>query len=471
MKRIITVALLLAASSSQAQTITKVECGAEFTIARKSDSTLWGFGMNYNRQLGTTDFVSIDTATPVMTTKKWIDVASGAFHTLAIDADGKLWGWGYNGMGNLGVGTYDTPGLAPTLLDPTSTWLVVSGGFAHSMAIKTDGTLWAAGWNMYGQLGSGDTANAVTWRQVGTDNNWVKVSTGSAYTMAIKSDGSLWAWGLNLNGELGLNYTSNSVLVPTRVGTDNNWKDVSCGFEFAVGIKSDGTIWSTGFNGNGNLGRTITGTYDSVFAQIGTATDWARVAAGSSFAMAIKTNGTLWGWGYNQYGELGMGTTLATQPVAQSGTETTWQYIVCADGASSGATVFGLHTAGIKGDAKSLCTAGANYVGQLGNGTTLSFSVGQPDFGCDVAIPASIEDINSWASNVEVYPNPATSMIFIKGLTLKTQYQIVDVAGKVITVGEADGNNPVDISSLTTGQYLLKITANNTVKTVLFTKD
>jgi alpha-tubulin suppressor-like RCC1 family protein len=292
---VLTAIFCCALSSLHAQpTYTHVECGTEFTLALRSDSTLWTCGFNENGQLGNAIVTQSDTLMAVLPAQKWIYAATGAVHAMAIASDSTLWGWGLNGNGQLGTGTVSDM-AAPAQVSATKHWRYVSAGEAHTVAILNNGTLWAAGFNMYGQLGTGDTVGHTSFVQVGAASNRKTVSAGGVFTLGIKEDGTLWAWGYNGDGELGTGNTANTYMAPAQIGTATNWAMVSGGFEFSLAMKSDGTIWSTGFNGNGQLGiSTVTSNY-SLFTQVGTDTDWKFIAAGSSFGLAIKTNGSLWG--------------------------------------------------------------------------------------------------------------------------------------------------------------------------------
>ena len=167
-----------------------------FTLALKTDRTLWAWGSNASGKLG--DGTTTNRRTPVQVLTGVTSVATGAYHSLAIKADGSLWAWGYNGNYQLGDGTNDdrwTPGQVLTNV------AAVSGGSWHSMAIRTDGSLWAWGYNYYGQLGDGTQTTRPTPIKVLTGVAAVKA--GDDYTLGRKTDGSLWGWGNNYYGQLG----------------------------------------------------------------------------------------------------------------------------------------------------------------------------------------------------------------------------------------------------------------------------
>ena len=331
--------------------------------------TLWVWGGNSDGQLGINleGFIN-SRPTPVTTFSggtNWKQVSGGGQnHTAAIKTDGTLWNWGNDDNGQLGDNAAGTnkPTPVATFLGGTN-WKQVSGGGKFSAAIKTDGTLWTWGINNLGQLGDNTTTQRdtpVTTLSVG--NTWKQVACGYYHTAAIKTDGTLWAWGRNYSGQLGDNTTTQRNTPVTTLSVGNNWKQVACGGNHTAAIKTDGTLWTWGQGTSGQLGdNTTTPKLIPITTFLG-GTNWKQVTCGYRHTAAIKTDGTLWTWGYNSYGQLGDNTTTNRSiPVTTFAGGTNWKQVSCGNGGS--------HTAAIKTDG-TLWTWGFNSVGQLGNNTS-----------------------------------------------------------------------------------------------------
>lgn len=251
-----------------------------------------------------------------------------------IKTDGTLWEWG------IGV---ENSSPVQTICGGTD-WKTVSCGNYHSTAIKTDGTLWGWGDNYNGQLGDSSTVDKSSPVQtVAGGSNWKEVSCGSGdQVMAIKTDGTLWGWGKNYYGTLGNNkdiFNESSPVQTICGGTD--WKMVVCGGLFTSAIKTNGTLWTWGSNYNGELGDSTTVLKSSPVQTICGGTDWKMVSCGTYHTAAIKTDGTLWTWGRNYYGELGDSTIInKSSPVQTIVGGTSWKTIYAGS----------YHTAGIKTD-------------------------------------------------------------------------------------------------------------------------
>ena len=303
----------------------KIAAGTQFSIAIKTDGTIWSWGRNDSGQLGQTLAVATNRSSPVQigALTDWLQVVCGNYHALAIKTNGTLWAWGRNSAGQLGLGN-TTNRSSPVQVGALTTWSKIAAGNSYSAAVRSDGTLWTWGDNTQGQLGLG-TSGAYTERssptQVGALTNWRDVVTGQA-TIALKTDGTLWAWGLNGDGNLGLNNTTD-YSSPKQVGSLTNWAQINCCRTTTIAIKTDNTAWIWGGNAYGQLWRGNTTNYSSP-VQLGALTNWSIIAGMADSVFGLKTDGTLSAWGRNQRGQLGFGNTTNRSSPVQVGVLTTW---------------------------------------------------------------------------------------------------------------------------------------------------
>jgi alpha-tubulin suppressor-like RCC1 family protein len=301
----------------------------------------------------------------------WQSISSGDNHSIAIKTNGTLWSWGSNGFGSLGTGVPNS--YTPLQIGTDRDWKFISAGLLQNLAIKNDGTLWGWGYNGKGQLGDGTNVNRTSPIRIGSDSDWEFVSTtGSGHSAGIKTDGTLWTWGENIVGTLG-NGNNTNTNAPGKVGTETDWKEVYTGNTYTIALKTDGTIWTWGNNNDGQLGVGNSVSSSNKPLKVGTANNWVKISGGWGQGYAINTAGQLWAWGYNGLGSLGDGTKITRFTPIRIGTDSDWEAI----------SSFEYHCIGIKTNGK-IWTWGFNFYGQLGDSTKL-----------DKTIPTLIKD-NNW---------------------------------------------------------------------------
>ncbi|MCP4134920.1 MAG: hypothetical protein GY754_28355 [bacterium] len=233
--------------------IIHIEAGNNHSFAIQSDGTVWAWGDNNYGELGdgTTSTQHFPVRVTAITDIKMI-YASSSF-SIAIKSDGTVWAWGYNYYGQLGDGTR-TNNSTPTQLTALSDITSVSVGQYHCIALKSDGTVWAWGYNSQGQLGTGITSSIEGVVQASTLSDITAIAAGYRdHSLAIKSDGTVWAWGSNSQGQLG-NNGSTTLPTPTVIPTLSGVTKISAGEYLSAAIKSDGTAWVWGYNYYGQLG-------------------------------------------------------------------------------------------------------------------------------------------------------------------------------------------------------------------------
>jgi len=322
----------------------QVSAGYFYTAAIKTDGTLWTFGQGRSPfvpstrtgNLGVND--TTNRPTPVTTFAggtDWKQVACGGHHTAAIKTDGSLWIWGANDNGQLGINDGNVPRLTPvTTFAGGNTWKSISCGDFYTAAIKTDGSLWVWGYNDRGKLGTNDENNRSTpVTTFAGGNDWKQVSCGEGHTSAIKTDGTLWIWGNQSQGELGINvggpFQGRKTPVTTFTG-GTTWKQVTCGSQFTAAIKTDGSLWTWGLNGDGQLGTNNNISRSTPVTTFAGGNNWKQVSCGGAVSIAaIKTDGTLWTWGNNTfYGELGINDTIdRSTPVTTFAGGNNWKQV------------------------------------------------------------------------------------------------------------------------------------------------
>ncbi|MEO3939224.1 hypothetical protein V3N99_21100 [Dermatophilaceae bacterium Soc4.6] len=310
----------------------------------------------------------------------WVSVSAGMFHTCGVRTDHSLRCWGINIDGELGIGKPPSiKRVVPSQVGASANWASVSAGSDHTCAIRTDRSLWCWGFNTAGQLGLGRRPFEVDVPIQVDTAAWAGVSAGGGHTCGVRTDHTLWCWGLNNDGQLGSGGSRIvTKWVPTQVGTGRIWASVSSGTFATCGLRLDHTLWCWGNNDHGQLGLGDT-TKRQFPHQVGTLTSWERLDVSGGGVCAIRADATLWCWGANPYGQLGQGDLIDHAVPTQVGTAT-WSDV------ASGL----FHTCGIRTNDTLWCW-GLNDFGALGVGDTI-----------DRGVPTKVGTEDDWA-DVSVY--------------------------------------------------------------------
>ena len=329
---------------------TTVSAGQYFSCALAHEQAFC-WGGNALGALGTGDLATHATPTAVLTDARFAALALGENHGCGLEATtGGVLCWGAGASGQLGLG--DTAlHLSPQRLASLAPAAQITVGFNHSCAVLRDGSLWCWGENSESQLGQGpdDLANATEPRRVETASDWRMVAGGQGHTCGIREPGSLWCWGRNTTGQAGLGAGApGRLVVPTRVGTADDWLTLEVGQGNACGIRGDGTLWCWGDTGTGAV-------YTPT--RIGTDSDWTSVSTDVFTTCGIRAGGRLFCFGRNAEGQFGVGDTDAGTAPTATGTGAEWTAVA----------VGRLHVCAVT-TAGSVRCSGRNDDGELGVG-------------------------------------------------------------------------------------------------------
>lgn len=285
-----------------------VSAGGWFSLALSSDGTVVAVGNDASGQLGSGRTLYRSAPVQASDLSGVAAVAAGSDHGAAVTQDGAVWTWGQNGMGQLGDGSivgFSRASRVPGLAGVDT----VAAGFAHTVALKRDGTVWGWGWNSYGQLGDAGAAGGMVTAPVQAQglSDIAAVAAGNEHTLALKADGGVWAFGHNDHGQLGDGGTTDRK-TPVQVGGLAAASAIAAGWRHSLALQADGTVRAWGDNSYGQLGDSLAiGGYSATPLQVMTLGGVLSLRAGGSHATVLKHDGTVWSWGLDGNGQLGDG--------------------------------------------------------------------------------------------------------------------------------------------------------------------
>ncbi|RRJ93183.1 T9SS C-terminal target domain-containing protein [Paenimyroides tangerinum] len=409
---------------------------------------------------------------------------------------GKIYSYGLNDYGQVGKGT-NINQTVPFERTETNNFASISHGWFHSAAMTSEKKIYTWGRNGHGQLGNNTTTDSNTPLLVNTDTDWSKVVASKFSTVALKDDGTIWGWGNNADYSLFdttelFSYTT----TPIQLSPTNDWADITAGAGSTFAIKKNGTLWASGYNGKYNLGLPNLNYFYSTLTQVGTATDWKMVKSSidTNFSIGQKTDNTLWGWGDNVHGAVGVSQTpYITQPT-QIGSAT-WNDFAVGTNVVAGIQADGTlwywgkglmsNTNGIVYPTTTLIpiqvgiqnnwikvAAGEHSIYALRDDYTVwAFGHYNYNYNYDVTPQTQIATSNpqliyqclnflstneNELSDIIIYPNPTTDKLYWAQNIEIHKVVIFDMTGKKVYENLTDINF-VDVSRLTNGTYLIRL--------------
>ena len=355
-----------AARTSQWRAIA-ISSGRSHTLKLRGDGTVWTWGYNGFGQLGDGTFVTRLTPVQVSGLTGVVAVAGGGDHSLALKSDGTVWSWGYGVSGQLGIGIATSNQQTPVQVPALNGVVAIAAGFEHSVALKSDGTVWAWGYNAYGQLGDGTiTQRPSPVLSIGLTGGGgaSAVSAAGHHSMVLKTDGTVWAFGWNIYGLIGDGGAAADRRTPVQVSGLTGVVAIAAGFYHSMALRSDGMVWAWGQDYYGALGDGLE-TDRSIPVQTRGLTGVVAIAAGEWHSMALRGDGTVWGWGRNDYGQVGDGSITPVPGAIQKSTPSQVSGLTAVVAISGG----GQQNAAQKSDG-TVWTWGHNVFGEIGDGTT-----------------------------------------------------------------------------------------------------
>jgi alpha-tubulin suppressor-like RCC1 family protein len=446
----------------------KIACGESHSLVICKDSTVWAWGANESGQLGNGTFDSSAIPIQVQGLTGIVAVACGAGFSFAIKSDGTLWGWGDNDVHQLGIDSVWSDQNIPVLVPEISNVKKIYGyGKVESQiwstgayAIDTDGNLWGWGMPLNRLFGDSGVYYSTFPIQDTILQNVVSVGGGGvtgAYGAILLEDGTVWGWGDNRYGQLGIgsappNYKARY----TQVKDLTNVKSFSS-FNHSLAIKEDGSLWAWGYNSaQGRLGDSTTNNrFEPVRIKGIENVKTAIARANNSYA--IKEDGTLWAWGWNNRGQLGDGTiTNRNYPVPVNG------LINVVDVAGSESQRYpGGHVLAVTSDGK-LWAWGYNNKGQLGDGTMTDRHTPVLVQGiCEIDVEVNVSEVSLKPVQYAIYPNPATHTLHIDFITTTpSKIELLDLQGRTLytqSVSTTQTTHEISLTGFSTGVYFVKL--------------
>ena len=431
-----------------------VSAGKNFTLAVKTDGTLWGWGLNVN-QLGLGFAGNQNFPKQVGTANDWMTVSAGDDHALAIKTTGTLWSWGDGTFGQLGNGVFASAAVTPTQVGTATSWTDVSAGTGFSLAMQGI-SIFSWGRNNLRQLGNNTIIDTNVPGQIAGTIAWLKIDAGHQHSLALSTGGVVFAWGDNTMGQFG-NGTNIGSIAPIAVQQTFGNIEISAGFDHSMFLNTNNFLYTAGGNANGQLcngNNTASNVFGLVTLTSGVATPFVKISAGYEHSMVIDTNFQLYTSGENASGELGLANFSNTNLLTQVGTNANWFQISAGSDHSEAIDING-----------ELWSAGFGLQGQLGVGSNSNSNVV-----VQVNCPISLANSNFSSADLQLVtsPNPTSGIVkidFNLQNNSNINFKIVNIQGQLIFEKNIDNaiglqSQSIDLSSQNSGLYFVTIASD-----------
>lgn len=308
---------LTPAQAQDLDQVETIEAGFRSGFAMKRDGTVWSWGANQFGQLGlgTTTNTNRPQPIPGLSGVASISARMG-YHTLALKDDGTVWAWGDNDHGQIGDGTVNTVRTTPVQVNGLTDVAAISTGGYHSLALKEDGTVWAWGFNKEGELGDETLTDRPIPVQVHGLSRIKAISAGNYHNIALDEDGYIWTWGRNSQGMLGPGFSGYTQPLAHRMEANfGGITAISAGYAHNLILLRDGTVRGFGQNNFGQLGMEPLTVNAANPVQVPGLTNVEAIAVSDFSSFALTRDGKVWSWGYGKNGEMGSGAKTEANPV------------------------------------------------------------------------------------------------------------------------------------------------------------
>jgi alpha-tubulin suppressor-like RCC1 family protein len=303
------------------RTFCMIDGGSDVSGAIEYTGQIWTWGANSAGQLGINTSggltYEISPVSILGGPKTFCKISLGSGHVLAINNRGLMWAWGYNNSGQLGINSTTDRSTPVSVLGNLKTFCVIAAGVDHSLAIDRLGKAWSWGSNSFGPLGIGAVSAQSRSVPVSVwDNNrtFCSISAGAGYSTALTNRGLIWSWGYNTLYQLGNNDTTAQYTPVSIKGNQlKTFCKISSGFQHVLAIDRRGLIWGWGQSDYGSLGIGAAASARTPTSILGNKKTFCQISAGQYFSIALDCHGRVWGWGYNQNGQLGTNNTTSVR--------------------------------------------------------------------------------------------------------------------------------------------------------------